>query len=152
MAWVFYKTFKKGQLDAAGTHPNHPVDFDTNTLRLMLLTSTTTIDQSDVDVADVISGASDTEVSGTNYARKSITSIALAYSGNNVKVNTTMADPSYAQHASGFNNAKHAVLYKFSTADASSPVIASYTFSSNQNNTSGTLTLQFSSSNIFTLS
>lgn len=157
MAWVFYKNFKKGQLDAAGTHATYPVDFDTDNIGLLLLDSGTTIDQSDVDVADLIAGASDSEVSGSNYARKAITAIALAFSGNNVKVNTTMSDPSYAQHASGFNNAKHAVLYKGNTSigsetDASSPIIAYYTFSTVQNNTSGTLTLQFSSSNIFTLS
>ena len=151
MAWVFYKNFKLGQLDSA-IHANAPVDFDTDTIRLMLLDSGSTIDQEDVDVADIIAGASDTEVTGTNYARKSITSVDAVLSGNNVDVNTTMSSPSFAVHASGFNDAKHAVLYKFSTNDASSPIIAYNTFTSNLNNTSGSLTLQFSSSNIFTLS
>ena len=151
MAWVFYKNFKLGQLDSA-IHASAPIDFDTDTIRLMLLDDGSTIDQTDIDVADIIAGASDTEVTGTNYARKSITSVDAVLSGNNVDVNTTMSSPSFAVHTSGFNDAKHAVLYKFVAADASSPVIAYNTFTSNLNNTSGSLTLQFSSSNIFTLS
>ena len=118
----------------------------------MLLDDGSTIDQADIDVADIIAGASDSEVSGTNYARKSITSVDAVLSGNNVDVNCTMSSPSYAVDGSGFNDAKHAILYKFDTNDDSSPVIAYNTFTSNLNNTSVSLTLQFSSSNIFTLS
>lgn len=157
MAWTFYKNFKKGQLDGAGTHSEYPVDFDTDVIGILLLDDGSTIDQSDVDVADIIAGASDSEVSGTNYARKQVTSIALAFASNNVNVNTTMSDPSYAQDASGFSDAKHVILYKANAAigsetDASCPLIAYNTFTSAVGNVTGSLTLQFSSSNIFTLS
>lgn len=157
MAWVFYKEFKLGLLGDSAAHGGHPVDFDSDNIGLLLLDGGSTIDQTDVDLADIVAGGSDSEVTGTNYARKDITSIATAYSGNNVDCDTTMSDPSYAQDASGFSDAKHAVLYKGNTSigsetDASSPVIAYNTFTSSIGNVAGSLTLQFSSSNIFTLS
>ena len=158
MAWVFYKNFKLGQLDSA-IHAEYPVDFDTGVIGILLLDAGSTIDQTDIDVQDVIAGASDSEVTGTNYARKDITGIDVVLSGNNADVGTAMSSPSYAVHASGFNDAKHAILYRTdgttaiaSGVDASSPLIAYNTFTSNLNNTSGSLTLQFNSSNIFTLS
>jgi len=151
MAWVMYHQFKKGQLDGADTHSKFPVDFNTDTLRLLLLVNTSTIDQNDVDVADVIAGASDNEPTETGYARKSITSVTVTNSAGTITVDAN--DPSaYSQSSSGFNDARYAVLYKFSTADASSPVIASYNFGTDKGNIAGTLTLQFStSSGIFTL-
>lgn len=154
MAWVMYREFKVSQLD--GTSPNTPIDFDTDKIHLLLLDSGSTIDQTDEDVADIIAGASDSEVSGTNYARKVISSVTVTSSAGTVTVDGS--DPSaYAQSGSGFSDAKYAILYKgthlspASDVLASCPVIASYTFSANQNNKSGSLTLQFSAAGIFTL-
>ncbi len=122
----------------------------------MLLDSGSTIDEGDQDVTDIIAGASDSEVTGTNYARKVISSCDATLSSVTITVDGN--DPSaFAQHASGFNDAKYAILYKgdnsapASDTAASSPVIASYTFASSQNNVSGSLTLQFSAAGIFTL-
>ena len=159
MAWVMYYNFKKGQLDGAGTHGKYPVDFDTDMIRLMLLDSGSTADKADVDVQDAIAGASDSEVAGTNYARKAISSVTASSSAGTITVDGN--DPSvYAVSGSGFNDAKHVILYKGQNAsigsdassDASNVLIAYNTFASSQSNKSGSLTIQFSSaSGIFTL-
>lgn len=154
MAWVMYREFKVSQLD--GTSPNTPIDFDTDKIHLMLLDHGSTIDQTDEDITDVLAGASDSELTETNYARKVISSVTTSSSAGTVTVDGN--DPSvYTQHASGFNDAEFAILYKGTAAspasdvEASSPVIASYTFTSSQSNKSGNLTLQFSAAGIFTL-
>lgn len=160
MAWVMYRNFKNGQLAGNDIHAEYPVDFGTggNTIGLLLLVAGSTIDQADVDVADVIAGGSDAEPTETNYARKEITSIVDGVvSTNNVAITTTMSDPTYAQSAGGFGDAKYAVLYKSNHAsigsetDASCPVIASYTFDSSVGNIAGALSLDFTSSTLFTL-
>ena len=154
MAWVIYNQFKVSQLD--GTSPNTPIDFDSDKIHLMLLDSGSTIDQTDEDLADALVGGSDSEVSGTNYARKVISSVTVVSSAGTVTVDGN--DPTaFAQSASGFSDALYAILYKgdnsvpASDTAASSPLIASYTFASSQNNVSGSLTLQFSAAGIFTL-
>lgn len=155
MAWTFYKNFKKGQLDGAATHGEYPVDFDTDQLGVLLLTASYTADQSDVDLADLT--LSTNEVSGTNYARKAISSVTATLDGNNVDVDSP-TDLTYAQSSSGFSNAKHAILFKSNTSSigsltaASSPLIAYNTFTSSIGNTAGALTIQFHASGIFTLS
>lgn len=155
MAWTFFKAYKKGTLDGATTNAGHPVEWDADTIGLLLLDSGYTADQSDVNLTDLTLASN--EVSGSNYVRKEVTSKVVAYTGSNARVTTTMTDPSYAQHGSGFNNAKHAILYKTSQpigseTQASSPLIAYNTFTSNQGNVSGTLTLEFQSDIILTLS
>ena len=156
MAWTFFRGFKKATLDGTATAPNMPVDWDSDNIGIALVTTSYTPGNSHFDLADL--SLASNEVSGTNYARKQITSIAVNYvSTTNARVTTTMTDPSYAQDASGFNNAKHAIMYKTaqsigSETEASSPVIAYNTFASSQGNVSGTLTLEFSSDILLTLS
>lgn len=144
-----YREFKVSQLDA--TSPNTPIDFDTDVIQILLLDGGSALDQADEDVADIIAGGSDSEVTGTNYARKVISSVTVVSSAGTVTVDGN--DPTaYAQHSSGFNDAEFAILYKnVSSVDGNSPLVASYTFASSQNNVSGSLTLQFSAAGIFTL-
>jgi len=160
MAWVMYRNFKNGQLAGDDIHAGYPVDFGTggNPIGLLLLVTGSAIDQADVTLQDVVAGASDTEVTGTNYARKAITSIVDGIvSTDNTAITTAMADISYAQSDSGFTTAKYAIMYKSNTASigsettASCPVIASYTFASSIGNVAGALSLDFTASTLFTL-
>jgi len=147
MAWVAFHKWKQGQLDGA-SQPNAPVDFNTDDIRLLLVKSTAapTV-ATDEDVADIVAASG--EVTGTNYARKTLTGEAITLSAGTITFDAS--DPSaYSQSSSGFNDARYAVLYKYNAADASAPVIAYYDFGSNKGNVSGTLTLQFSASGIFT--
>ena len=152
MPWVAFHKWKQAQLDGQ-SQPNAPVDFNNDSIALLLLKSTadpaTNVGTWE-DVADAV--ASSAEVTGTNYARKDLAGVTVTLSGGTVTVDAS--DPTaYAQDASGFDDARYAILYKKATADASAPVIAYYDFGSNKGNTTGSLTLQFSStSGIFTFS
>lgn len=150
MAWVAFNLWKLSQLDAAATQ-GAPVDFDTDTFGVLLLTTAGGAPPANTsqDVADVLAG-SPAEVTGSNYARKALTSPDATNSSGTITVDAS--DPAaYAQHASGFSDAKYAVYYKnASSVDANSPVIALETFTSALGNKTGSLTLQLSASGIFT--
>ena len=119
-------------------------------MRLLLLKSTATPASSIAtwqDVADAIAGS--TEVTGSNYARKALAGEAITLSAGTVTFDAS--DPTaYSQHASGFSDARFAILYKHNASDASAPLVAYYDFGGNKGNVTGTLTLQFSASGIFT--
>lgn len=147
MAWIGFHKFKQGQMDSS-SQPGAPIDFNGDDLRILLITSAVapTV-ATDDDVAQLLVAC--TEVTGTNYARKALAGEAVTLSAGTITIDAS--DPSaYSQHASGFANARYAILYKFNAADASAPVIAYYDFGANKGNTTGSLTLQFSAAGIFT--
>lgn len=151
MAWVAFHKFKQGQMDSA-SQPGAPIDFNTDDIRLLLITSAVN-PASNVatwdDVTAMLSTASVAEVTGSNYARKALAGEAVTLSGGTVTISAS--DPAaYSQHASGFTNARYAILYKYNASDASAGVIAYYDLGANKGNTTGSLTLQFSSGDIFT--
>ena len=150
MAWVAYHLWKQGQLDQAA-QPGAPVDFDSDDIQILLVDSSNAPSAAaDQDVADAIAGSPATEVTGSNYARKALAGEAITLSGGTVTFDAS--DPAaYSQHASGFSDARYAVLFADKGADASSPLIAYYDFGANKGNKTGTLTLQFDASGIFTL-
>jgi hypothetical protein len=151
MAWEAFSLWKLGQLDHSA-QPGAPVDFDTDTFGIMLLTTAggapnlNTID----DVAAMLSSGSVAEVTGTGYDRKPLASPDAVNSSGTITVDAS--DPAaYAQQPSGFSDAKYAVYYKnASSVDANSPVIAIEEFTSALGNITGSLTLQLSASGIFT--
>lgn len=147
MAWVAYHKWKQGQMDAA-SQPSAPVDFNTDDIRLLLLTSgaTPTV-ATDEDVADAI--ASSGEVTGSEYARKALAGEAITLSSGTVTFDAS--DPAaYSQSASGFSDARYAVLYKHNASDASAALVAYYDLGANKGNKTGSLTLQFSAAGVFT--
>lgn len=152
MAWVAFHRWKQGQLDGNAA-PGTPVDFDAaSALGILLLTSA--VDPAShvatwQDVTEMLSTASVAEVTGSNYARKTLTGNDATLSTGTVTVDAS--DPAaYSQHASGFSDALYAILYGVDASDASAPVIAYYDFGANKGNVTGDLTLQFSASGIFT--
>jgi hypothetical protein len=151
MAWEAFELWKLGQMDS-NAQPNAPVDFDTDTFGILLLTTAggkPAIDTTD-DVALMLSAASVAEVTGSEYARKPLASPDAVNSGGTITMDAS--DPAaYAQSGSGFSDAKYAVYYKnVSSVDANSPVIAIETFTSALGNKTGSLTLQLSAAGIFT--
>jgi len=149
MAWVMFHQFKLGQLDNSANHGQ--IDFDAaSALQIILLTSAANPASYVATWDDVTAMLADaTEVSGTNYARKTLSGNDATPSSGTITVDAS--DPSaYSQSASGFNNARYAILAA-TGADASAGLVAYYDFGSNKGNTTGNLTLQFSSAGIFTL-
>lgn len=147
MAWVAFGKFLESQFSAT---PFAAVNFDSADVRLLLLTSaaappTNTCE----DVGDLLAG-SPVEVTGSNYARKDLSGVALTISAATIKFDAS--DPAaYSQHASGFSDARYAVIYVHNASDASAQTIAWYDFTANKGNVTGSLTLQFSAAGIFTV-
>ena len=152
MAWVMYGKFLAGQLDSS-SQPNAPIDLNAASppMHLLLIDSTNAPNKdTDEDMADAIAGS--TEVTGTNYARKVISSVTVTLNASTDTVTVDGADPSvYAQHGSGFSDARYAVLAIDDGADASSPLVCYADLGANKNSKSGSLTLQMSASGIFTV-
>jgi len=152
MAWVAFHKWKQGTLDGSAA-PNVPVDFDAaSALGILLLTSAVN-PASHVatwqDVTEMLSTASVAEVTGSDYARKPLSGNDATLSAGTVTVDAS--DPAaYSQNASGFSDARYAILYGKDASDASAPVIAYYDLGANKGNVTGTLTLQFSAAGIFT--
>lgn len=153
MAWVAYDNWKLNQMSGGEGTAAFVIDFDnaSEDLRVLLLDTGTTIDRADITVANLIAGASDTEVTGGSYARQTLSTVGVAVATNVVTVSSdaSSAGVTWAQNASGFaSNAEYAVLYKHVGADASNPVIMYYDLgsASGYNITAGDLTLQFDSS------
>lgn len=141
--WTFYDAFKLRQFNG------NAIDFDTDDIRILLLTDAHVLDRALDDFVDDV--AAD-EVSGTNYARKSLANATLTVTANTLKFDAD--DPSaYAQSASGFSNARHAVLFKDAGGlDSANALIAFATFDANVGNVSGALDLAFDPTNgIFTV-
>jgi len=146
MAWVAFAKFLESQFSAT---PKAAINFDSGDIRLLLLTDAAVPPQATEDVADLLAG-SPVEVTGSNYARKDLSGVALTLSS--VTITFDASDPAaYAQHASGFSDARYAVLYLFNSADASTAVIAYYDLGANKSNVTGSLTLQFSAAGVFTV-
>jgi len=147
MAWVMFGKFIQSQFEAA---PKGQIDFNSTDLRILLLTSAgAPVTATAEDVADMLAG-SPVEVTGSNYARKALASEAVTISS--VTVTIDASDPTaYSQHASGFSDARYAVLYVETSSDATTTLVAYYDLGANKSNKTGTLTLALSAAGIFTV-
>ena len=147
MAWVAFHKFKQGQMDSA-SQPNAPIDFNTDDLRILLLDSSVN-PASAVATTQDVADLSATEITESGYARRALANESVTLSAGTIKIDAD--NPAkYSQNASGFNDARYAILYKHNAADASAPVIGYYDMGANKGNVDGDLTLEFSSAGIFT--
>lgn len=120
-------------------HDGNAVNFDVagDTIDVLLLKSTYTIDQADAFVSDLTPASN--EVSGTGYARKTVANQSVALDGTTVEI--THDDVTWAQNASGFADARYAVWFKNTGADATSPVVMILDFGADKGIVDGNLTL-----------
>lgn len=116
---------KKSQVVNAGPQ----LKFDSDTLKCLLVVTGSgapVTDSSGVEyVSDVTS--SNAEVTGTGYARQTLTSVTVAYDASpSIKVDFSFANITFSQNAAGFTNARYAIVYdaQGSPADSAAPVIA----------------------------
>ena len=144
---VFYNKFKEAQLDGSST--NTPIDFDTDTIKVGLTTSTY-VPNAATDAFWSTPEAN--EVVGTNYtaAGTAIGSLTVTESAGVVTVDG--ADVTWLQNAGGFANARFAVIYKDAGgATTADPLVGYIDFTADKGNVSGDLTIQWNASGIFTL-
>lgn len=144
MADLVYPLWK-GRQAGTGT----PVDFDTDTLKVMLVTSTYVATSAATlkthDFRDDVTN----EVTGTGYTAGGATlaSKTLTASGDNF-----VFDAADVTWTTATITARGAVLYKSVGTAATDPIIALFDFGSDITSTAGTFTLQWNASGILSFS
>lgn len=137
-----YQKFLKNQMNGVA-----PVDFDTNTIKVILYTNTG--NASTVSLTYVVDITS-TEVSGTNYTAGGATIGSVTVTESTGTTTVDGNDVSWTVSASGFSNARYAVIYKDTGSTATSPLIGLIDFGADYGNVAGTLSIEWSASGLFT--
>jgi hypothetical protein len=130
---TLYNKFKKREI-------TEPIDWDTNSFTLLLLKPAHTPSTGDAGhefIADVDAN----EVTGTNYARKPLT-ITVGGPTSGVVAIDASNDPSYAQDAGGFSDARYGIVAKDTGNDATSALVGIVDFGVSVGNVAGPLTVQ----------
>ena len=141
MAWVIYDNMVLLQ------HNGGAIDFDTDTIKCMLVTDSYTPAKATHDYrADL--GA--TEVSGSGYSAGGEALASKSVALSTAVVTFDAADVTWSQDAGGFADAKYAVLYKNTSSASTDGLIAYADIGSSKGNVAGDLTLEMSASGIFT--
>lgn len=125
---------------------NKEVDWDTDTIKVALVSSSYTPNQDSHDYWDDVSSY---EVTGTGYTAGGATlgSKTVGYtSGTNV----TKFDAADVSWTSSTITARYAVVYLSTGSSSTSPLIAYVDFGSDQSSSSGTFSITWSASGIFT--
>ena len=141
--WIFFDSFKTNTIN--GTEF---IDFDTDAIKVALVTSTLA---PDIDVHNFWDDLVANEVSGTNYTTRgtALTSRTINEAGGVVTFDA--ADITWTQSGAGFSTARYSILYKDTTVNATSPLVAYLDFTSDKGNVSGDLILQMDAAGLFTL-
>jgi len=125
---------------------NKEVDFDTDTIKVALVSSSYTPNQ---DTHDYWDDVSTYEVSGTGYTAggATLTGKSVTYdSGTNV----TKFDATDVSWTGSTITARYAVVYLSTGTASTSPLIAYVDFGSDQSSSSGTFQIVWDSAGIFT--
>jgi hypothetical protein len=126
---------------------NKEVDLDSDTLKVMLCTSSYTPDQDTHQYKSSVTN----EVTGTGYTAtgQALTSVVVAYDGASNTLKLDAADPSWAGSTI---TARYAVFYDASPAsDATRPLISYVDFGADVVSTSGAFTIQLDAAGIVTI-
>lgn len=137
----FYGLFFKSLL-------NKEIDFDSDTLKIMLCTNSYTFNQDTHQYKSSI----DNEVSGTGYTAggQTLTSVTVAYDTSTNVIKLDAADPSWA--GSTITGARKAIIYDSTPGtDATRPLIAYLESDADLSTTSGTLSITFDTAGIATM-
>ena len=127
---------------------NKEIDLDTDTLKVMLCTSTYAPNQDTHRYKSSVTN----EVAGTGYTATgaTLTGVVVTY---NAATNTLMFDANDVSWPSSTLTARYAVVYDSTPAsDATRPLIALVDFGADVSTTSGTFQITWSASGIATIS
>jgi len=140
MANVIYNAFKKNIM-------NGSIDLDSDTIKVMLVTSSYTPDQDNHDYKDDVTN----EVSGTGYTAGGATLANKSVTQDNTN-DKGVFDADDVTWSNSTITARGAVLYK-DTGDAStSPLICYFDFGEDKSSSSGDFTIQWNADGILNLS
>lgn len=123
---------------------NKEVDFDTDTIKVALLSSSYTPDQ---DAHDYLNDVSTYEVSGTGYTAggNTLGSKTATYDSAN---NVVVLDAADTTWSSSTITARYAVVYGSTGTASTSPLIGYVDFGSDQSSTNGNFTITWDSTGI----
>lgn len=123
---------------------NKEVDFDTDTIKVALLSSSYTPDQ---DAHDYFNDVSSAEVSGTGYTTggNTLASKTATYDSAN---NVIVLDAADTTWSSSTITARYAVVYDSTGTASTSPLIGYVDFGSDQSSTNGNFTITWDSTGI----
>lgn len=125
---------------------SYPVDFDTDTIKVMLATSSYT---PDFDAHDYINDVTN-EVSGTGYTAGGATlaSPVVTLDAANDRVDFDAADTSWTTSTI---TARWAIIYKSTGTPSTSPIVGFIDFVTDQVSSAGTFLIQWNASGILRL-
>jgi hypothetical protein len=126
---------------------NGGIDLDTDTIKVMLVTSSYTPNQ---DTDDFINDASANEVSGTGYTAGGQALANKAVTADNTD-NEGVFDADDASWTSSTITARGAVLYKDTGTPSTSPVICYIDFGADKVSSGGTFTISWNAEGILNL-
>ena len=123
---------------------NKEVDFDSDTIKVALLSSSYTPDQ---DAHDYLNDVSSFEVSGTGYTAggNTLGSKTATYDSAN---NVVILDAADTTWSSSTITARYAVVYGSTGTASTSPLIGYVDFGSDQSSTNGNFTITWDSTGI----
>jgi len=124
---------------------NGEIDFDTDTIKVALVTSSYTPDQDAHDYWDDVSA---NEASGTGYTSGGATLGSKTVTQDNA-TNKQTFDAADVSWTSSTVTARYAVIYKSTGTASTSPLIAYVDFGSNQSSSAGTFQITWNASGIF---
>jgi hypothetical protein len=125
---------------------NKEVDFDTDTIKVALLSSSYTPNQ---DTDDYFNDVSTYEVSGTGYTAGGAT-LASKTVGYTSGTNVTKFDAADVSWTSSTITARYAVVYVATGTASTSALIGYVDFGSDQSSSSGTFSIVWDAAGIFT--
>lgn len=125
---------------------NAEIDWDTDTIKVALVTSSYTPDQDAHDYWDDVSA---NETSGTGYTSGGATLGSKTVTQDNA-TNKQTFDAADTSWTSSTITARYAVIYKSTGTASTSPLIGYIDFGSDQSSSSGTFLIQWNASGIFT--
>ena len=144
MASLIYNLFKQYVLDNTA---NGRIDWDTDTVKVALVTSAYTPNQDTHNFFDDVTN----EVSGTGYTAGGATlaSPTVTLDTTNDRVDVDFADTSWTTSTI---TARGAVIYKSTGTASTSPLFAYLDFTTDQVSSAGTFLIQWNASGVLRLS
>jgi hypothetical protein len=137
----FYNLYKKKLFNGL-----NPVDLDTDTIKVALVTSSYTVDFDTHDFFDDITN----EVSGTGYTAGGAT-LANPVVALNTSTDTANFDADDTSWTTATITARAAVVYKSTGTASTSPLIAYFDFTSDKVSTAGTFLITWAAGGLFTV-
>ena len=127
---------------------NKEIDWDSDTIKVALVSSTYTPDQDAHDYWDDVSA---NEVTGTGYTAggAALATKTITYTG---ATNVIKLDADDTSWTSSTITARYAVIYDASpVADSAKPLLGYVDFGQNESSSNGTFTIAWNASGIFTI-